>query len=101
MLFVGVITSVAPALDRSRAATNRQKLRFVKPSILLIRLGAGGAAFEVEAMRPLVNSEGKALIKIAVLVIVALYSLAGAVMAADRAPRDGSKAESSVSLSTS
>ena len=66
-----------------------------------MRLGAGGAAFEVEAMRPLVNSEGKALIKIAVLVIVALYSLAGAVMAADRAPRDGSKAESSVSLSTS
>ena len=52
-------------------------------------------------MRPLVNSEGKALIKIIILVIVALYSLAAAVMAADRAPRDGSKAESSVSLSTS
>ena len=38
-------------------------------------------------MRPLANSEGKALIKIVILVIVALYSLAGAVMAADLAPR--------------
>ena len=42
-------------------------------------------------MRPLANSEGKALIKIVILVIVALYSLAGAVMAADLAPRNGSK----------
>jgi hypothetical protein len=100
-MFLGLFRPDAPAPDRERAATSSEKLRFVKPSILLIRLGAGGAAFEVEAMRPLVNSEGKALIKIAVLVIVALYSLAGAVMAADRAPRDGSKAESSVSLSTS
>ena len=34
-------------------------------------------------MRLLAKSEGKALIKIVILVIVALYSLAGAVMAAD------------------
>jgi hypothetical protein len=52
-------------------------------------------------MRPLANSEGKALIKIVILVIVALYSLAGAVMAADLAPRDGSKAALSVSVSAS
>ncbi len=52
-------------------------------------------------MRPLANSEGNALIKIVILVIVALYSLAGAVMAADLAPRDGSKAAPSVSVSAS
>jgi hypothetical protein len=52
-------------------------------------------------MRPLAYLEGKALIKIVILVIVALYSLAGAVMAADLAPRDGSKATPSVCLSAS
>ena len=52
-------------------------------------------------MRPLAKPEGKVLIKIVILVIVALYSLAGAVMAADLAPREGSKAEPSVSVSTS
>jgi hypothetical protein len=41
------------------------------------------------------------LIKIVILIIVALYSLAGAVMAADLAPRDGSKAKSPVSVSAS
>jgi hypothetical protein len=101
LLFLGVITSVALALDCSWAATTSKKLRFVKPSILLIRTGAAGAAFEAEAMRPHANSEGKALIKIVILVIVALYSLAGAVMAADLAPREGSKAEPSVSVATS
>jgi len=64
-------------------------------------LAPGGAAFEAEAMRPLANSEGKALIKIVILVIVALYSLAGAVMAADLAPRDGSKAAPLVRVSAS
>jgi hypothetical protein len=96
-MFLGVFTPGAPALDRWRAATSREKLRFVKPSILLIRPGAAGAAFEAEAMRPLANSEGKALIKIVILVIVALYSLAGAVMAADLAPRSAP----SVSVSAS
>jgi hypothetical protein len=100
-MFLGVFTLGAPALDRWRAATSPEKLRFVKPSILLIRPGAAGAAFEAEAMRPLANSEGKALIKIVILVIVALYSLAGAVMAADLAPRDGSKAAPLVRVSAS
>ncbi len=50
-------------------------------------------------MRPLANSEGKALIKIVILVIVALYSLAGAVMAADLAPRKGPGAAPSVRVS--
>jgi hypothetical protein len=85
-MFLSLFTPNAPSLDRLRAATSREKLKFVKPSILLIRPGAAGAAFEAEAMRPLANSEGKALIKIVILVIVALYSLAGAVMAADLAP---------------
>ena len=48
-------------------------------------------------MRLLAKSEGKALIKIVILVIVALYSLAGAVMAADLAPRNGPGAAPSVS----
>jgi hypothetical protein len=52
-------------------------------------------------MRPLANSERKALIKIVILVIVALYSLAGAVMAADLAPRNGPEAAPSVSASAS
>jgi hypothetical protein len=85
-MFLSLFTPNAPSLGRLRAATSREKLKFVKPSILLIRPGAAGAAFEAEAMRPLANSEGKALIKIIILVIVALYSLAGAVMAADLAP---------------
>jgi hypothetical protein len=52
-------------------------------------------------MRPFANSEGKALIKIVILVIVALYSLAGAVMAADLAPRNGPGAPPSACVSTS
>ncbi len=52
-------------------------------------------------MRGLPISEGNALIKIVVLVIVALYSLAGALMAAELAPRNGLQAEPSVSASTS
>ena len=100
-MFLGLFRPDAPIRGRQRAATSREKLRFVKPSILLIRPGAAGAAFEAEATRPLANSEGKALIKIVILVIVALYSLAGAVMAADLAPRDGSKAALSVSVSAS
>ncbi len=52
-------------------------------------------------MRLLAKSEGKALIKIVILVIVALYSLAGAVMAADIAPRNGPGATPSVHVSAS
>jgi hypothetical protein len=100
-MFLGLFSPDTPALDRYRAATSSEKLRFVKPSILLIRLGAGGAAFEAEAMRPLANSEGNVLIKIVVLVIVALYSLAGAVMAADLAPRNRPGAATSVHVSAS
>jgi hypothetical protein len=100
-MFLSLFRPDAPALDRSRAATSSEKLRFVKPSILLIRPGAGGAAFEAKVMRPLANSEGNALIKIVILAIVALYSLAGVVMAADLAPRDGSRAAPSVSVSAS
>lgn len=100
-MFLGLFTPAAPVRDRERAATSREKLRFVKPSILLIRSGAAGAAFEAEAMRLLAKSEGKALIKIVILVIVALYSLAGAVMAADIAPRNGPGAAPSVHVSAS
>ncbi len=52
-------------------------------------------------MRLLAKSEGNALIKIVILVIVALYSLAGAVMAADLAPRNGPGAAPSVHVSAS
>jgi hypothetical protein len=96
-MFLGLFRPDAPAPDRERAATSSEKLRFVKPSILLIRPRAGGGSFEAEAMRVLANSEGKALIKIVIFVIVALYSLAGAVMAADLAPRNGPEAAPSVS----
>jgi hypothetical protein len=41
------------------------------------------------------------LIKIVIFIVVALYSLAGAVMAADLAPRNGPKAAPSVSVSES
>jgi hypothetical protein len=52
-------------------------------------------------MRLLAKSEGNALIKIAILVIVALYSLAGAVMAAELAARNGPGAAPSVHVSAS
>jgi|GEM_PF-3422385 len=52
-------------------------------------------------MRPLANSEGNALIKIVVLIIVALYSLAGVVMAADLGPRNRPGVALSVSATAS
>jgi hypothetical protein len=52
-------------------------------------------------MRLLAKSEGNALIKIVILVIVALYSLAGAVMAAELAPCNRPGAATSVHVSAS
>jgi hypothetical protein len=100
-MFLRIFRPDAPASDRKRAATGFEKLIFVKLLILLIRPGAVGAAFEAEAMRPLANSEGNALIKIVVLIIVALYSLAGVVMAADLGPRNRPGVALSVSATAS